>query len=292
MSIARWAEAVGFRDVWVMDHFRQIPQVGRAWEDIPEAYTALAFVAAATERIRVGTLVTGITHRHPVVLGHMLASLDVLSGGRAIAGLGVAWDEDEHSSYGIEFPSTGDRYGLLEEALQMLPLLWGKGSPSFEGRYIKAPELTCYPRPIQDPIPIMIGGSGENKTLRLVARYADMCNLFGDPDAIRAKVEILQRHCADVDRSRAEIEVSHLTEVLASSDRKALRERVEQLRDRNTPAETFMLRTNAGTVDDLTEWVGRYADAGAQHTIVSMPDVALDGSIEAFGDVIARFEPP
>ena len=165
-----------------MDHFRQIPQVGRPWEDIPEAYTTLAFLAGVTKQIRLGALVTGIGHRHPVVLGKMVATLDVLSGGRVTLGLGIGWDRREHEGYGIPFPPVPARYQQLEDTLRMLPLLWGKGSPSFSGTTFSAPELICYPRPIQDPIPILIGGSGERRTLRLVARYGDACNLLGLPD--------------------------------------------------------------------------------------------------------------
>lgn len=291
-SIARRAEDAGFRDIWVMDHFRQIRGVGRPWEDIPEAYIALGFIAGVTTTIRLGTLVTGITHRHPVLLGKTLASLDVLSGGRAICGLGIAWDEDEHNAYGIDFPPVPMRYEILEETLQMLPLLWGKGSPEFHGDHIEADELICYPRPVQETIPIMIGGSGERKTLRLVARYGDACNLFGDPERVLHKVGVLQRHCVDIDRDPSNIEVTHLTNALAAEDRPALRDRVEQMRDRNTTAERYMKQFNAGTPDDLETLFTGYADAGAGHSIVALPDVALDGSIEAFGDVIARFDSP
>jgi F420-dependent oxidoreductase-like protein len=290
-SIARRAESAGFRDIWVMDHFRQIRGVGRPWEDIPEAYTALGFIAGTTRTLRLGALVTGVTHRHPVVLGKMLATLDVLSGGRAVCGLGVAWDDAEHASYGIEFPSVTTRYELLEETLQMLPLLWGKGAPSYSGEHIDAAELTCYPRPIQDPIPILIGGAGETRTLRLVARYADACNVFGDPATVARKAEVLARHCAEMGRDPATVEVTHLATALAAPDRKALRERVEVLRDRNTPAERFMQRANAGTPDDLATLFNSYHEAGAAHSIVALPDVATDGSIESFGDVIAALGP-
>lgn len=291
-SIARRAEAAGFRDIWVMDHFRQIRGIGRPWEDMPEAYTALGFIAGATSSIRLGAMVSGITHRHPVVLGKMIATLDVLSGGRAICGLGVAWDGAEHESYGIDFPPVGVRYEILEETLQMLPLLWGKGSPSFSGRHIEAPELICYPRPVQDPIPIVIGGSGEKKTLRLVARYGHACNVFGDPSRVSHKTEVLRKHCAEIGRDPATIEVTHLTNALAASDRTRLREKVEMLRDRNTTAEQYMTRNNAGTVDDLVSLFTHYHEAGASHSVVSLPDVAAAGSIEAFGDVIAAFEAP
>lgn len=289
-SIAQRAESAGFRDVWVMDHFRQIRGVGRAWEDIPEAYAALGFMAGATSTVRMGAMVTGITHRHPVVLGKMVASLDVLSGGRAICGLGIGWDQAEHASYGIEFPDVSSRYEIIEEALQMLPLLWGKGTPRFEGNHLQAEELICYPRPIQDPIPILIGGGGEKKTLRLVARYANACNVFGDPERVRRKVEVLHRHCEETERDPSDIEVTHLTNAMAGANRKTLRERVEALRDRSTTAEAFMNQYNAGTADDLEEVFSRYAEAGADHSIVALPDVSKEGSIEAFGEVIARFE--
>lgn len=291
-SIAQRAENAGFRDLWVMDHFRQIRGVGRPWEDIPEAYTTISYLAGLTTSLRLGVLVTGITHRDPVVLGKMIATLDVLSGGRAICGLGAAWDEEEHTAYSIDFPSTTDRYHLLEETLQMLPLLWGPGTPEFRGSHIDSPGLISYPRPIQDPIPIMIGGGGEKRTLRLVAKYADMCNVFGDPERVRHKVEVLRRHCEVVDRNPLEVEVTHLTNALAAADRKTLRTTVDRLRDRNTTPEAYMKRNNAGTIDDLENLFVAYASAGAGHSIVAIPDVEDEGSIEAFGDVIARFSDP
>jgi F420-dependent oxidoreductase-like protein len=288
-SIATRAEAAGFRDIWVMDHFRQIRGIGRPWEDLPEAYTALAFMAGATTTIRLGALVTGITHRPPIVLGKMVATLDALSGGRAVCGLGAAWDEEEHVVYAVEFPDLKHRYALLEETLQMLPLLWGKGTPEFNGELIRSPELICYPRPIQDHIPILIGGGGERRTLRLVAQYADACNVFGDPERVGHKAKVLAAHCDTFDRDPAEVEVTHLTNALAAPDRQTLRERVERLRDRNTSIEAVMKRHNAGTVDDLVELFTAYSAAGADHSIVAIPDVWQEGSIEAFGDVIAEF---
>ena len=291
-SIASRAETAGFDDLWVMDHFRQIPQVGRQWEDIPEAYTTLAFLAGTTSEIRLGTLVTGIGHRHPVVLGKMVATLDVLSGGRVTLGLGIGWDRAEHEGYGIPFPPAPARYEQLEDTLRMLPLLWGKGSPSFSGVTFSAPELICYPRPIQDHIPILIGGSGEKRTLSLVARYADACNLFGGPEVIRRKVDVLHRHCAMIERNPDEIEVSHLVNVMTASDRGTLRERVELLRGRNMSAEAFMARHNAGVIEDQLDHVNGYRAVGATHSIVAMPDVHLEDSIEAFGEVIAAMHHP
>ena len=290
-SIARRAEAAGFRDIWVMDHFRQIRGVGRPWEDLPEAYTALGYMAGATSTIRLGALVTAVTHRPPIVLGKMLATLDVLSGGRAICGLGIGWDADEHGAYGIDFPDVGTRYSILEETLQMLPLLWGKGSPEFHGEHIESDGLVCYPRPVQDPIPILVGGSGEKRTLLLVARYAAACNVFGDPDRVAHKAAVLARHCEEIERDPSEIEVTHLTNALAAADRKDLRDRVGRLRGRNTTAESYMEQNHAGTVDDLTELFSAYASAGAGHSIVAIPDVVAEGSIEAFAGVIRNLGP-
>jgi F420-dependent oxidoreductase-like protein len=287
-SIARRAEAAGFRDLWLMDHFRQIPRVGREWEDLPEAYVALSYLAGVTATIRLGSLVTAVGHRHPAVLGRMMATLDVLSGGRANLGIGLGWDRDEHEGFGIPFPPTPVRYEMLEDALRLLPLLWGEGSPPFEGSTVSAARLTCYPRPIQERIPILVGGSGEKKTLRLVARHADACNLFGRPEAIRRKVEVLRRHCADIGRDPDEIEVTHLVDVMTATDRKALRARVEQLRGRDMPADAFVARHNAGTVEDQLAHIASYHDVGAAHSLVVMPDVHLEGSIETFGSVIAK----
>lgn len=285
-SIASRAEAAGFRDLWVMDHFRQIPSIGRHWEDIPESFATLSYLAGVTNKIRLGALVASVTHRNPVHLGKVVATLDVLSGGRANCGLGIGWDEAEHAAYGIEFPSTAERYQLLEDTLQMLPILWGKGTSSFVGKRLEAESLICYPRPIQEHIPILIGGTGERKTLALVARYADACNLFGRPGAVSAKVAVLREHCAKAGRDSDEIEVSHLTTVVSAASRDGLRDRVDALRGRNVAAEDYARRHNAGTVDDLLALFADYHAAGARHSIVSMPDAHLDGSIESFADVI------
>ena len=174
-----------------MDHFRQIPMFGGAWQDMLESWTTLAFLAGVTERVRLGTLVTGITYRNVAHLGKIAATLDVLSGGRAMCGLGLGWFAEEHRAYGWTFPPTAERYALLEDALQVLPLLWGKGSPAFEGRAIEVPEAMGYPRPLQERIPILVGGNGERRTLRLAARYADACNVIGEVDVVARKVAAL-----------------------------------------------------------------------------------------------------
>jgi F420-dependent oxidoreductase-like protein len=291
-SIANRAQAAGFHDLWVMDHFQQIPQVGRAWEDLPEAYVTLSYLAGVTDSIKLGTLVTSVGHRHPVVLGKMVATLDVLSGGRALLGLGIGWHRKEQEGFGLPFLPVARRYEVLEDTLRMLPLLWGKGSPAFEGATFTAPELVCYPRPIQEKIPILIGGSGEKRTLRLAARYADACNLFGKPEVVRRKVEVLRRHCAEIDRDPEDVAVTHLIDVMVAADRKALRERVNLLRGRSTTAEAFMSRYNAGVVEDQLEHFDAYHKAGATHSMVVLPDAHLEGSIETFGLVIGAMARP
>jgi F420-dependent oxidoreductase-like protein len=290
--VATIAEQAGFRDLWVMDHFRQIPSIGQAWEDIPESYTTLAYLAGITTSIRLGAMVTGVTYRNPALLGKMIATLDVLSGGRANCGLGLGWFAAEHAGYGWELPTVADRYRLLEDTLEMLPLLWGKGSPSFQGRVFSASELICYPRPIQDRIPITIGGSGERRTLRLVARHGDACNLFGKPDRVAHKVEVLREHCAAEGRDFAGVEVTHLITAMAAGSRDELAARVELARGRDQTAEDFGARSNAGTIDDLSHLIAAYREAGATHTVVSIPDVSRPGSVEAFAPLITRFGEP
>ncbi len=136
-----------------------------------------------------------MTYRNPAHLGKIIATLDVLSGGRALCGLGLAWHREEHAAYGWEFPSTAERYALLEDTLKLLPLLWGPGSPAFDGDRVIVPEAVCYPRPLQEHVPVLVGGGGERRTLRLAARYADAANVMGDISAVRHKAEVLRSHC-------------------------------------------------------------------------------------------------
>ncbi len=270
-ELARAAEQAGFTSLWVMDHFLQIPQVGREWDDMLESYTTLGYLAGVTERIRLGTLVTGVTYRNIGHLAKLVATLDVLSGGRAWCGIGAAWFEREHRLYGWDFPPLAERFALLEDALELLPLMWGPGSPPFEGRTVSVPEAVCYPRPLQERVPIMIGGSGERRTLRLVARHADACNLFGGPDRVRAKLAVLHEHCAAEGRDPASVLVTQLEQACVIE-----------------PGEPREGR-GAATVE---EHVGRYrelAEAGVQTAIVGLGDARGAESVARFADVIAAF---
>ncbi len=256
-DVAQAAEAVGFRSIWVMDHFIQIPQAGREWDDILEAYTTLGFLAGVTAKARLGALVTGVTYRNIALLGKMIATLDVLSNGRAVAGLGAAWFEREHAAYGFDFPSVKQRFALLEDALELLPLMWGKGAPAFQGRTVHVPEAISYPRPIQEHIPILVGGSGEKTTLRLVAQYADACNLFGDVKIVRKKIGVLHAHCEAVGRNPKDIEVTHLGNAAAPGD----------------PIPRF----------------AELQEAGVQTAIVNFPDEPSPDTVESFSTVIEAF---
>ena len=191
-----------------MDHWFQIPPIGAHTEPMLEGYTALGFVAAQTERMRLGLLVTGVTYRHPGLLAKIVTTLDVLSGGRAQLGIGAAWFEEEHDGLGVPYPPMGERFELLEEAIQICFQMWSDDNGPYEGKHYKLAETLCVPQPVSSPRPtLMIGGSGEKKTLRLVAKYGDACNLFGgEHDVVAHKLEVLKGHCETEGRDYDEIE--------------------------------------------------------------------------------------
>jgi F420-dependent oxidoreductase-like protein len=288
-EIARTAEAAGFSSIWVMDHFRQIPMLGPAWNDMLESYTTLAFLAGVTEKVRLATLVTGVTYRNVAHLGKIVATLDVLSGGRAACGLGAGWFEAEHVAYGFPFPPLSERYARLEDALRVLPLLWGKGAPAYAGDVVSVPEAMCYPRPLQEHVPILVGGNGERRTLYLAAKYADACNIIGEVDVVRRKVDVLGAHCREIGRPRREVEVTQLSTTLVGRDRTELDAIVDRLRPRRESGERYARRVNAATVADQ---VGRFralADAGVATAIVSLPDLDSAEAVERFRPVIDAF---
>jgi F420-dependent oxidoreductase-like protein len=273
-AIATAAEEVGFSSLSVMDHFVQIPSVGREWEDMLESTATLGFLAASTTTIRLGTLVTGVTYRNPAHVAKIVATLDVLSAGRAFCGLGAAWFGREHELYGWPFPAVDDRYELLEDALELLPLMWGKGTPRFDGRRITVPAATCYPRPLQEHVPILVGGSGERRTLRLVARHADACNLFGDPATVARKIDVLRQHCDAEDRDPATVTVTNLSEAAVLGGSASATDRY------------------AAVVGTVEEHVGRYrrwAEVGVEEAIVALHLDGTTDQIAAFAPVIAAF---
>jgi F420-dependent oxidoreductase-like protein len=208
-SLAERAEAVGVRTLSFMDHYFQMDWMAPAEDPMLEGYTALGFVAGRTERLRLRLLVTGVTYRHPGLLAKIVTTLDVLSGGRAELGIGAAWYEREHRALGVPFPPVAERFERLEETLQICLQMWSEDDGPYEGRHYQLAATLCSPRPVSEPRPrILIGGGGERKTLRLVARYADACNFFGGPEEVAQKVDVLRRHCDAVGRDPNEIEVT------------------------------------------------------------------------------------
>jgi F420-dependent oxidoreductase-like protein len=253
--ISQQADEAGFDSIWVMDHFFQIRGVGRPEEPMLEGWTALGFMAAHTRRARLGLMVGGVHYRLPGLWAKAATTLDVLSGGRAWLGIGAAWNEEESRGLGFPFPPLAERFEMLEETLQIVHGLWEgeRGSESaFEGRHYRARRLLNAPQAISRPHPpIMIGGGGERKTLRLVAQYADATNVFGGAEMIHHKYEVIREHCAAIGRDPEEIERSTLQSVrLAVGD---------------TPGDS---------VAQVVDRFGELSDAGAQHVIFGVRDVA------------------
>jgi F420-dependent oxidoreductase-like protein len=208
-DLAERAEAIGVRTLSFMDHYFQMDRMAPAEHPMLEGYTALGFVAGRTTRLRLRLLVTGVTYRHPGLLAKTVTTLDVLSGGRAELGIGAAWYEREHLGLGVPFPPLAERFERLEETLRICLQMWSDDDGPYEGKHYRLAETLCRPEPVSSPRPrILIGGSGERKTLRLVAQYADACNIFGGADDIAAKLQVLRRHCDAIGRDPNEIEVT------------------------------------------------------------------------------------
>jgi F420-dependent oxidoreductase-like protein len=204
LAIWRFAEEAGLDWASVFDHFQPI----QSDQDGPcyEGFTLLAAMAAHTERLACGIIVPGVTYRHPAVVANMATTIDHVSGGRMELGIGAAWNEDEHDEYGLPFPRIGVRMDMLDEACHVLRSLWSEQRPSFSGRHYTLTEARCEPKPVQERMPLWIGGSGEKRTLRIVAEHATGWNtFFGDIAEYRHKLDVLERHCADVGRDPAEI---------------------------------------------------------------------------------------
>jgi F420-dependent oxidoreductase-like protein len=263
--IVRAADDVGFDSIWVMDHFFQIRSVGSTEEPMLEGYTTLGYIAGNTRRARLGLMVGGVHYRNPGLWVKATTTLDVLSGGRAWLGIGAAWNQEESEALGFPFPPLGERFELLEDALRMAHAMWqGERGTEEElrGHHLTAKRLLNSPQALSRPRPpIMVGGGGERKTLRLVAQYADACNVFGGPPAIHHKYEVLREHCATIGRDPDEIERSTLQQVNLANDAPAA----------------------------IVDRFGELADAGAQHVIFSVRDVWRPDAIETIGrDVVPQ----
>src|SRR3984893_12973352 len=217
-SLAVAGEAAGFNSIWVMDHFWQLPPLGGPHQPMLEAYTLLGALAARTSRVQLGTLVTGVTYRKPAILAKIVTTLDGSSRGRAILGIGGAWDDVEHQALGIDYPPDRVRLDMLEEAVQVCRAMFAGDDVSFSGDHYRLDHARNLPRPVQAGGPkIMIGGGGEKRTLRLVARYADMCNVTGDVSTLARKISVLHRHCAEAGRDPAEVGVTWMTPLILTT---------------------------------------------------------------------------
>ncbi len=268
-GLAGAAEESGFDSVMVMDHFWQLPPLGGPDQPILEAYTLLGALAARTERVKLGTLVTGVTYRNPALLAKLVTTLDVISRGRAFLGIGAAWYEEEHDAFGFDFPSVGGRMQRLEEAVQACRAMFTEDAPTFNGKHYRIEGAKNLPRPIQPGgPPIMVGGSGEKRTLRIVARYADMCNIHGSPETIRRRLDILRKHCEDVGRDPSEVTTTRRGSLMLSATAEEAEQTSKMIRDAAGPE--FDEQFTVGTEDQIVEAVGALVDAGLDCLIIDM----------------------
>jgi alkanesulfonate monooxygenase SsuD/methylene tetrahydromethanopterin reductase-like flavin-dependent oxidoreductase (luciferase family) len=286
-SMALAAADAGFSGIALMDHLLQIPQVGRAWDPIPEPWVTLGFLAGLDTRLRLGTLVSPVTFRPAGVVAKTAATLDVLTGGRAFCGIGAGWWDREHAGFGLAFPPARERLDRLEDAIETMRALWQPGTKAYSGRRVELPETTCYPRPVS-PIPIIVGGSGEQRTLRIAATLGDGCNLPADPEVLDAKLAVLRAHCERAGRDPAEVAVTVLDVPVIGRDREQVAAIVERLRGR-TGAAAFARRHHAGLAADH---VARYRDLaahGVRTVFVALPDLTGPDDIARLAPVIGAF---
>jgi alkanesulfonate monooxygenase SsuD/methylene tetrahydromethanopterin reductase-like flavin-dependent oxidoreductase (luciferase family)/predicted kinase len=288
-DLALTADQIGFDGLALMDHLIQIPQVDRAWEPIPEPWVTLGMLAALDTDLRLGTLVSPITFREPGIIAKTVATLDVLSNGRAFCGLGVGWWLREHQAYGLDFPSDRQRLDQLQVCIETLRALWAPGTKAYHGRYVHLPETTCYPRPVSE-VPIIVGGSGERRTLRIVAEQADGCNLPSDQSLLRTKIDILHKHCAAVGRDPASVEITVLDLPVIGIGREDVAARVERLRGR-TPAAAYAARHHAALAVDHARRYLELADLGVTTVFVALPDLAGADDLARCAPLLAALHP-
>jgi F420-dependent oxidoreductase-like protein len=291
-DIATTAERTGFDSVWVMDHFYSLGRAGRPpTNPMLEGYTLLAGLGARTERVNLGTLVTGVTYRNPALLAKMVTTLDIVSSGRAVLGIGAAWYEAEHAGYGFDFPPVRERMDRLEEALQICRAMFTEEAPSFAGRYYHVDQALNYPRPVRPGgPPILIGGTGERRTLRLAARYADAWNLPTTPsfEAIPGLLATLERHCETEGRDPASITKTALrTLVIAPSQPEAERKAAAVRAAMGVDEDTFRCRVLAGGPEAIADQARSYLDLGLDGLFVNLPDTQDLETVALAGETLS-----
>ena len=271
VEIATTAERSGFSSVSLMDHLHQIPGVGPEENWMFEGSTMLAGIAARTSTVSLGLLVGSITYRNPALAAKITTTLDIISGGRAWHGLGAGWFEGEHQAYGFDFPPLKERFERLEEALQITRSMFTNERTTFAGTHFRADGAYNNPKPIRGDIPILIGGSGERKTLRMVAQYADGCNLFGDPERAKHLLGVLEGHCENVGRDSAEITKTGMGVVCVAATQEAADAKVQAMREAGVP-EQRLASVIAGDPDTIAQRAQTMADVGIQGMTISLPD--------------------
>jgi len=288
---AQAAEESGFDSFWVMDHYHQIGAVGRETEPMLEAYTLLSGVAARTSRISLGAMVTGVVYRNPAFLAKVVTTLDVVSSGRAVLGIGAAWNQAEAEAYGYDWPGVAERFDRLEDTLKICRAMFSQPQATVEGRHHSVRGALNIPQPVQPGGPkIMIGGGGERRTLRLVAQYADMWNGFGDADTVRHKLEVLEAHCREVGRDPAEIVKTRLGTLIVAPTAGEAKQRVDAILTASGLSEDSIRgMVTSGGPEEVAEQARELLDAGLDGLVFNMPpgstpeDVALAGRALADG---------
>jgi F420-dependent oxidoreductase-like protein len=281
------AENIGFDSFWVMDHFHQIQFVGRPEEPMLEGWTIISMLAGITTKIKLGTLVTGIIYRYPSVLAKVAATLDVLSKGRLYMGIGAGWNEQESLAYGISFPSNQERMLMLEEAIQIIRKMWTEEPyASFNGKYYQIHNAYCNPKPIQKPSPpILVGGSGERKTLKIVAKHADACNLFRSPETVRKKLDILKEHCKTVGRDYDSILKTKLGAIIIDDNSDMVKNRVRET-FRGIPEEQIKEFVIYGTPEDVLRQIEILEQVGIQYLIVDLEPSREVEALDTFANKV------
>lgn len=285
---AEAAESAGFDTIGVADHVWLHPLVGGPLGDHPEAYTTLGYLAARTERVRLLALATAVSYRAPGLLAKMVTTLDVISGGRAILGIGAAWYEEEHVALGFDFPPVSERMHRLEQAVQICRAMFTEEAPSFSGVHYRIEGAKNVPRPIQrGGPPIMVGGSGEKRTLRIVARYADMCNIHGSPATIRRRLDILRNHCEDVGRDFKDLTTTRRGSLIVTATAEEAEGTSQLIRDAAGPE--FDEQFTIGTEEQVVEQVGALVDTGLDCLIFDMAYARPDQVRQVGELLVSRF---
>jgi F420-dependent oxidoreductase-like protein len=286
-EIARTAEESGFSSVTVMDHLHQIPGVGPPTNWMLEGNTILAGLAARTSRIALGLLVGGVTYRNPALLAKTTTTLDVVSAGRAMLGIGAAWYEDEHRAFGFDFPPLRERFERLEDALRIARAMFTQEQSTVEGRHHSTHDIINSPQPVRGDIPIVIGGSGERKTLRFVAMYADGCNVFGDVERARHLMGVLERHCEAVGRDPAEITKTRMATVIVAPTHEAAMAKLDAAKRAGLSEQRLQMAGMAGDPDSIGEQVQAFLDVGVEGITLSLPDVHDLETVALAGDTLS-----